>query len=52
MSPYLEMPARSLSEVRDELRERWERETNGEESWALYCRLIAVERELRNHDAT
>lgn len=42
---------RSLEAVRDELEERLRLNQNGEECWALYCRLLAVNRELRNRKA-
>ena len=47
-SNYLLPPPRTLEQVRDDLTERMRACTDGELTWALYCRIAAVEREIAN----
>jgi len=47
MNTYLSRQKQSLLELRDELLELMRITTLPEDVWGIYCRLIAVEREIR-----
>ena len=48
ISEYLLRSPRTLEQVRDDLTARMRARTDGELTWALYCWIAAIEREIRN----